>query len=147
MNNFAAVDILLVEDNPNDAELAFRNLKKNNLANNVHWAKDGQEALDYIFRNGEYENRRVEDNQKVILLDLKLPKVDGMEILRKVKSDERTSQAIVVIMTSSREESDVNESRELGVDGFITKPVDFVEFTKVASDLRLHWLLLDKPPG
>ena len=140
------VEILLVEDTPNDVELTLRALKKHNLANKVHVVKDGAEALEYIFANGAYVHRKVEHRPKVILLDLKLPKVDGLEVLRQVKSDERTKIIPVVVLTSSREEKDVVESYRLGVNSYIVKPVDFDKFVESVSELGLYWLLLNEPP-
>ena len=140
------VEILLVEDNPNDAELAMRALKKHNLANSIIWVKDGAEALDFIFARGAYSDRNINNIPKVILLDLRLPKVDGLEVLRAVKSDERTKPIPVVVLTSSREEKDIVESYNLGVNSYITKPVDFEAFVKTVSDLGMYWLLLNKPP-
>jgi two-component system, response regulator len=140
------IEILLVEDNPNDAELAIRALKKHNLANRVHIARDGVEALDFIFAAGPYSGRDINHHPKVILLDLKLPKVDGLEVLRKIKSDERTKVIPVVILTSSREERDLVESYKLGANSYITKPVDFESFVKAVSELGLYWLLLNQPP-
>ena len=141
-----AVEILLVEDNPNDVELTLRALKKNNLTNKVHVVKDGAEALEYVFANGAYIHRRIEDHPKVILLDLKLPKVDGLEVLRKIKSDERTRTIPVVVLTSSKEERDLVESYKLGANSYIAKPVDFESFVKAVSELGLYWLLLNQPP-
>lgn len=140
------VEILFVEDNPNDVELTLRALKKHNLANKVHLVKDGAEALEYIFANGAYAHRKVEHHPKVILLDLKLPKVDGLEVLRQIKSDERTKIIPVVVLTSSREEKDIVESYRLGVNSYITKPVDFDKFVDSVSELGLYWLLLNQPP-
>jgi two-component system response regulator len=140
------VEILLVEDNPNDVELTLRALKKHNLANKVHVVKDGVEALEYIFANGAYNRRRIEDHPKVILLDLKLPKVDGLEVLRQIKSDERTKVIPVVVLTSSKEERDMVESYKLGANSYITKPVDFDKFVESVSELGLYWLLLNQPP-
>ena len=140
------VEILLVEDNPNDVELTLRALKKNNLTNRVHVVKDGAEALEYIFANGAYAHRKIEDHPRVILLDLKLPKVDGLEVLRKIKSDERTKVIPVVVLTSSKEERDLVESYKLGANSYITKPVDFESFVKAVSELGLYWLLLNQPP-
>jgi len=147
MNPANEVDILLVEDNPADAELALRALKKNNLANHVTWVKDGEEALDFIFARGEFSQRQVENGPRVILLDLKLPKVDGMEVLRQVKRDPRTRVIPVVMLTSSREEKDVVESYQLGVNSYIVKPVDFGQFVDAVRDLGLYWLLLNQPPA
>ena len=140
------VEILLVEDNPTDAELAIRALKKSNLANKLVWVKDGAEALDFIFATGEYSGRTMMDEPKVILLDLRLPKVDGMEVLRRVKEDERTRTIPVVVLTSSKEDRDVAESYKLGVNSYISKPVEFDEFARTVSELGLYWLLVNHPP-
>ena len=140
------VEILLVEDNPTDAELAIRTLKKSNLANNLVWVKDGAEALDFIFATGTYSARDVKNGPKVILLDLRLPKVDGMEVLRRVKGDERTRTIPVVVLTSSKEDRDVAESYHLGVNSYISKPVEFDAFAKTVSELGLYWLLVNRPP-
>lgn len=140
------VEILLVEDNPNDAELAIRALKKNNLANKLLWVKDGAEALDFIFATGDYSHRNVVNGPKVILLDLRLPKVDGMEVLHRIKSDERTKTIPVVVLTSSREDRDIIESYKLGVNSFISKPVEFEAFAKTVSELGFYWLLVNIPP-
>ena len=140
------VEILLVEDNPNDAELAIRTLKKSNLANKLLWVKDGAEALDFIFATGEYSSRNVVNGPKVILLDLRLPKVDGMEVLRRIKGDARTACIPVVVLTSSKEDRDVVESYKLGVNSFISKPVGFEEFAKTVSELGFYWLLVNQPP-
>lgn len=140
------MEIQLVEDNPTDAELAIRALKKNNLANNLVWVKDGAEALDFIFATGTYSARDVTNGPKVILLDLRLPKVDGMEVLRRVKGDERTRTIPVVVLTSSKEDRDVAESYHLGVNSYISKPVEFDAFAKTVSELGLYWLLVNRPP-
>ncbi len=132
------VEILLVEDNPADVELTLRALRKNNLANRVHVARDGEQALEYIFGTG--------DAPKLVILDLKLPKVDGLEVLRRIKADERTRVIPVVVMTSSQEERDVVESYRLGVNSYIVKPVDFNKFIHSVIDLGLYWLVLNKPP-
>ncbi len=145
-NNFNEVEILLVEDNPNDAELTLRALRKSNLANRVFHVKDGAEALDFIFATGAYTGRRVENGFKVILLDLKLPKVDGLEVLRRVKSDERTKTNPVVVLTSSKEERDVVESYKLGVNSYMVKPVDFDQFIQVVRELGMYWMVLNEPP-
>ncbi len=141
------VEILLVEDNPNDAELTIRALKKQNLANRLHWVKDGAEALDFIFTKGIYSNRNSENKPKVILLDLKLPKVDGLEVLKKLKEDEQTRMIPVVVLTSSREEEDMVKSYSYGVNSYIVKPVDFEKFMTAVSNLGLYWLLLNKQPN
>ena len=138
-----AVDILLIEDNPHDVELTLRALRRHNLANNVVVMKDGAEALDFFFGSG---NREIENVPKVVLLDLKLPKVDGLEVLRRIKSDERTKVIPVVVLTSSQEEQDVVESYNLGVNSYLVKPVDFDQFIDSVSQLGLYWLLLNEPP-
>ncbi len=140
------IEILLVEDNPDDAELAISSLKKNNLANKVHLVEDGEEALAFLFAKGEYSERNIEEKPKLILLDLKLPKIDGMEVLQMIKSDEKMKTIPVVILTSSREESDIIKSYKIGVNSYIVKPVDFEKFTKSVSDLGLYWLVLNQPP-
>ena len=146
MNGKGEVEILLVEDNPNDAELALRALKKNKLANNILVVTDGEEALDFVFARGAFSDRKVENGPKVILLDLKLPKVDGLEVLRAIKSDPRTKVIPVVVLTSSKEESDVVESYKLGANSYIVKPVEFDKFVAAVKDLGLYWLLLNQPP-
>lgn len=146
MTDINEVEILLVEDNPNDAELAMRALKKHNLAYSIIWVKDGAEALDFIFARGAYSDRDINNIPKVILLDLRLPKVDGLEVLRAVKSDERTKLIPVVVLTSSREDRDIVESYNLGVNSYITKPVDFEAFVNTVKELGMYWLLLNKPP-
>ncbi|MCL5034998.1 MAG: response regulator [Bacteroidetes bacterium] len=144
--NANPVEILLVEDNPNDVELTMRALNKHNIANKVFVVRDGAEALDYIFADGNYSDRKIEDVPKVVFLDLKLPKVDGLEVLRKIKSDERTKTIPVVMLTSSREEQDIVRSYKLGVNSYIVKPVDFDKFVDAVSELGLYWLLLNQPP-
>lgn len=140
------VEILLVEDNPTDAELAIRALKKSNLANRLVWVKDGAEALDFLFATGAYGGRQVANGPKVIMLDLRLPKVDGMEVLRCIKNDARTRTIPVVVLTSSKEDRDVAESYRLGVNSYISKPVEFDAFAKTVSELGLYWLLVNHPP-
>ena len=140
------VEILLVEDNPTDAELAIVALKERNLANKLVWVKDGAEALDFLFATGAYASRKVENGPRVVLLDLRLPKVDGMEVLRRLKADERTRRIPVVVLTSSKEDRDVAESYNLGVNSYIGKPVEFDEFSDVVSQLGLYWLLINQPP-
>ena len=146
MSPHQEVEILLVEDNPADAELTIRALKKRNLANNLVHVKDGAEALEFIFATDRYAHRNVSNGPKVILLDLKLPKVDGMEVLHKIKSDERTKIIPVVVLTSSKEERDIVESYKLGVNSYIVKPVNFDKFLNAVSDLGLYWLLLNQSP-
>lgn len=140
-------EILLVEDNPNDAELTMRALKKHNLANKVHLVKDGAEALDFIYAEGEYSDREMENHPKVILLDLKLPKVDGLEVLKRLKEDEQTKMIPVVMLTSSKEEEDMVKSYHLGVNSYIVKPVEFDKFMASVEKLGLYWLLLNKQPS
>ena len=146
MNDELQLEILLVEDNPNDAELAMHALKKHNLANRIQVVRDGAEALDFLFARGAYSHRDIHQIPRVVLLDLKLPKVDGLEVLRQVKSDPRTRKVPVVILTSSREERDVVESYNLGVNSYILKPVDFQQFTEAVRTIGLYWLLLNEPP-
>jgi two-component system, response regulator len=140
------VEILLVEDNPNDVELTLHALQKNNFSNRIHVVRDGAEALDFIFATGSYAGRSVNDVPKVILLDLKLPKVDGLEVLKRIKADPRTRIIPVVVLTSSAEESDIVASYHLGVNSYIVKPVDFQQFTEAVRQLGLYWLLLNQPP-
>jgi len=140
------VEILLIENNPTDVELTLRALNRNNLANRVHVVSDGEEALDYMFATGSYKDREMEKKPKVVLLDLKLPKVDGREVLRKIKSDEKSKDIPVVVLTSSKEEKDRIESYRLGVNSYIVKPVDFNQFTKSVQELGLYWLLLNELP-
>jgi CheY-like chemotaxis protein len=146
MDNPNEVEILLVEDNPNDVELTLRALKKNRLANRVVVVTDGKEALDFLFARGAFSDRKVEDVPRVMLLDLKLPKVDGLEVLKAVKSDPRTRIIPVVVLTSSREERDIVESYKLGVNSYIVKPVDFDQFIEAVNNLGLYWLLLNQSP-
>lgn len=141
------VEVLLVEDTPADAELALRALKKRGLANRVVWVKDGAEALDFLFGTGAYAGRdAVNHRPKVVLLDLRLPKLSGLDVLRRVKADPRTFGIPIVVVTSSREEVDLEECYRLGVNSYITKPVDFDDFTKVVGELGLYWLLVNKIP-
>jgi CheY-like chemotaxis protein len=147
MPNGSELEILLVEDNPRDVELTLRALKKKHLTNNVFVVKDGAEALDYVFARGTYADRDIGKPPKVILLDLKLPKVDGLGVLREIKSDERTRTIPVVVLTSSREEQDMVQSYKLGVNSYIVKPVDFDKFVDAVGDLGLYWLLLNEVPG
>ena len=135
------VDILLVEDNPQDAEMTIRALRKHHLANSIHHAKDGAEAVAFLFGSDATARR-----PKVVLLDLKLPKVDGLEVLQKVKSNEATRTIPVVVLTSSKEERDMVESYRLGVNSFITKPVEFEKFMEAVQQLGLYWLLLNGLP-
>ena len=139
------VEILLVEDNPNDEMLALHAFKRHNIANKVHVVRDGAEALEYVFCTGAYSNRRIE-NPKVILLDLKLPLIDGIEVLRQLRNDPRTRLVPVVVLTSSGEERDIVETYRLGVNSYIVKPVDFEQFNEVAKHLGYYWLLLNRQP-
>ena len=140
------LEILLVEDNPTDAELTTRALKRKNLANRLVWVKDGEEALDFIYAKGNFNDRDPEDLPKLILLDLRMPKVDGLEVLKKIKADERTCRIPVVVLTSSQEDRDVVESYKLGVNSYVSKPVEFDEFIDAVSTLGLYWMLINKPP-
>lgn len=146
MDDLNAVEILIVEDNPRDAELTLRALKKNNLANNVLVAQDGAEALDFFFCRGKFSDRTFNSTPKVVLLDLKLPKISGLEVLKIVKEDERTSKIPIVIVTSSREEPDIQSAYKLGVNSYVVKPVDFEQFLHAMSSLGLYWLLVNDPP-
>ncbi|MHC1736691.1 MAG: response regulator [Ignavibacteriaceae bacterium] len=138
------IEVLLVEDNPSDVKLTLRALKRNNLANRVYVVNDGAEALDFIFARGAYESRKEIRNLKVILLDLKLPKVDGLEVLKIIKTDEKTKMIPVVVLTSSKEESDIIESYKLGVNSYIVKPVDFDQFIEAVAELGLYWCILNE---
>ncbi len=139
------MEILLVEDNPNDVELTLHAFNKHHLMNRIHVVRDGAEALEFIFCTGQYAQRE-NSHPRVILLDLKLPKVDGLEVLRRIKADPRTQMIPVVVLTSSREERDVVESYKLGVNSYILKPVDFEQFTETVRQLGLYWMLLNQPP-
>jgi two-component system response regulator len=141
------VEILLVEDNPHDVELALHAFRRHNLSNRVQVVRDGAEALDYLFQTGAYGGRGAAHRPKVVLLDLKLPKVDGIEVLRRVKADAALRTLPVVVLTSSREERDVVESYQLGVNSYIVKPVDFDQFTEAVRQVGLYWLLLNQPPS
>jgi two-component system, response regulator len=146
-NSERSMEILLVEDNPNDIELTLHAFKRNNLANYIRVVRDGAEAVDYIFATGAFAGRNAENRPRVILLDLKLPKIDGLEVLRILKSDPRTAVIPVVVLTSSREESDIIESYRLGVNSYIVKPVNFDNFIEAVRTLGLYWLLLNEPPA
>ena len=140
------VEILLVEDNPDDVELTLHAFQKHNLANHVHVVRDGAEALDFLFCTGSYKDRRIENSPSLVLLDLKLPKVDGLEVLRRMKEDPRTQMIPVVVLTSSREDRDIMESYQLGVNSYIVKPVNFEQFTEAVRQIKLYWLLMNEPP-
>jgi two-component system, response regulator len=140
-----AVEILLVEDNPNDVKLALHAFQRHNLANHVQVVRDGAEALEFIFCTDRFSHRSITNTPRVILLDLKLPLVDGLDVLRAIKGDPRTHHIPVVVMTSSKEESDMVESYKIGVNSYIVKPVDFDQFTEVVRQLGFYWLLLNQP--
>ena len=144
-----SVRILLVEDNPADAELCIRSLRKHNLANDLVWVKDGAEALDFLFHADANAASKIDGNLKLILLDLRLPKVDGLEVLRRIRADERTHRIPVVVLTSSQEDIDIAESYAIGVNSFISKPVNFADFSSTVEKLGLYWLLVNRtsPPG
>jgi two-component system, response regulator len=140
------IEILLVDDDPSDVELTIHALRRNQLANRIHVAEDGKEALDFIFCREKYESRSMSARPKVILLDLKLPKVDGLEVLRAIRSDERTKSIPVVILTSSREQKDLVQGYRLGASAFIQKPVDFDQFRDTIKQIGMFWLVVNEPP-
>lgn len=144
MERCEKVEILLVEDNPNDAEMTMRAFKKNNLSNRIFHVHDGAEALDFIFCRGPFQDRDARTRPKMILLDLKLPKVDGLEVLKAIKSDPKTRIIPVVMLTSSMEEKDLIESYQLGVNSYIIKPVNFDKFCEAIKEIGFYWLLLNK---
>ena len=146
MDDFEQVEILLAEDNAKDAEMTQRALRKYNLGNRLYWVKDGAEALDFLFCRGAYAGRDLARAPKLVLLDIKMPKVDGIEVLRQVKADERTRVIPVVVMTSSNEERDVMESYRLGVNSYIVKPVEFTSFLEVVAKIGLYWVLTNRVP-
>jgi CheY-like chemotaxis protein len=140
------VEILLVEDNPDDLELALHALRREKLANRIEVARDGEQALDFIFCRGDHAQRNFQNQPRLILLDLKLPKVDGLQVLREIKADERTKAIPVVILTSSKEEKDLVEGYRLGVNSYIQKPVDFEQFRAAIKTVGLYWLVVNQPP-
>jgi len=146
MENLKEVQILIVEDNPHDAEMAMRAFKKNNLANNILVVNDGQAALDYLFAQGKYAEIGELQRPKMILLDLKLPKISGLEVLKEVKANPKTKLIPVIMLTSSKEEEDIIESYQLGVNSYIVKPVDFEKFVDAVKELGLYWLVLNQYP-
>lgn len=139
-------EIVLVEDNANDAELTLHALRKNNLANRIHLVRDGEEALDFLFCRGAFAERRFDAPPQLVLLDIKLPKVDGLQVLQEIKSDARTQSIPVVILTSSREEMDLVKSYKLGVNSYMQKPVNFADFQEAVRQLGMYWLLLNSAP-
>lgn len=140
------IEILLIEDNPSDVRLTLHALRRHNLSNHIQVVRDGAEALDFLFCTGAYAQRNITQRPKVILLDLKLPLVSGLEVLQRVKADPRTCTIPVVVLTSSREDWDIVESYRLGVNSYITKPVDFEQFTEAVRTLGMYWVLLNQPP-
>ena len=147
MNETHEVEILLVEDNQDDLDMTMRALRKANLTNHIQAVRDGAEAVDFIFCQGAFAGRKFESPPKVILLDLKLPKIDGMDVLKRIKSDPRTKMIPVVVLTSSKEQKDVIESYNLGVNSYMVKPVNFESFAATVKDLGMYWLLLNQPPN
>ncbi len=140
------VEILLVEDNPDDLELTLRALRSDKVANNIEVARDGEEALDYFFRRGRFAGRSKDSHPSLVLLDLKLPKIDGLEVLKVIKNDPEMRAVPVVVLTSSKEESDMVASYQLGVNSYIQKPVDFSQFCETVKQLGLYWLVINQPP-
>lgn len=140
------VEILLVEDNPSDAEMTIEALKKNSLANKLLHVNDGAAALDFLFATGEYEGRNMANKPKVILLDLKMPKVNGIEVLQRIRTDDLTKYIPVVVLTSSKEDPDIKKCYELGVNSYVVKPVEFDEFQKAITELGLYWMLVNQHP-
>jgi two-component system response regulator len=141
------VEILLAEDEPSDADLCLRALKRKKIANHIVWVKDGAEALDFLFARGRYASRNGTDRPRLLLLDIKMPKVDGFEVLRQIRADERLATMPVVIMTSSSEERDIAEGYHLGVNSYVPKPVNFASFQQAVEDVGLYWMVLNKVPG
>lgn len=143
--NYQQVEILLVEDSRADAEMTLRTLKKKGIANNVEWVRDGVEALEYLFREGQYADRG-NGHPKMVLLDLKMPRMDGLQVLERMKADPRTRTIPVVMMTSSREEGDLVESYQRGVNSFVVKPVDFAEFAETVAQVGMYWMIANEAP-
>ena len=139
------IEILMVEDSDYDAEMALISLKESNISNKIHWVKDGEEALDFLFGRGEYSNRNISNTPKLVLLDLKMPKIDGLQVLKEMRSNDSTKRIPVVMMTSSKEEQDIIRSYELGVNSYIVKPVEFDKFSKAVADIGFYWMLLNVP--
>lgn len=140
------VEVLLVEDSPEDAELTLRALRKRNVVNKLRHVEDGEEALDFLFARGRYADRDINHRPRVVLLDLKLPKLSGLEVLRALRADPRTHSIPVVVITSSRESRDLAEAYELGVNSYVVKPVDFDQFSEAVGDIGMYWLLVNQPP-
>ena len=147
MNPANIVEILIVEDTSEDLDLTLRALRKAKITNHIQVARDGEEALEFIFCKGPFAERKIENGPKVILLDLKLPKIDGLEVLQRIKGDPRTKSIPVVVLTSSREQNDVVESYNLGVNSYIVKPVNFEQFSEAVQKLGMYWLLINHPPS
>ena len=145
MNDIDVVEVLLVEDNPRDAELTIRALKKHNLANQLFHVEDGAEALDFLFARGKYEGLEIDSPPKIVLLDLKLPKVNGLEVLRIMKTNERTRSIPVVVVTSSAEDPDMRTAYQLGANSYVIKPVQFEAFMEAMSKLGIYWLMVNHP--
>ncbi|CAM4309176.1 response regulator [Gillisia hiemivivida] len=143
---YNTVEILLIEDNMNDAELAIRAFRKGNISNNLIHLKDGAQALEFLFGTGKFEGRDTSIKPKVILLDLKMPKMDGLEVLTHIKANKLTKAIPVVVLTSSKEHPDIERAYSLGANSYIVKPVEFDEFTKIVADLGFYWLLKNQPP-
>lgn len=144
--NLNEIEILLVEDSMDDAELTLRALKKSRIANNLYHVKDGADAIDFIFGEGKYSERNINEKPRLILLDLKMPKINGIEVLKRLKSDERSKSIPVVMLTSSKEDPDIKKCYELGVNSYIVKPVDFENFLKTVSELGIYWMLVNQVP-
>ena len=145
MDEINEVEVLLVEDNPQDADLATRALKKRNLANNILWVEDGEAALDFLFARGSFESRADRRQPKVVLLDLKLPKVNGLEVLAAIKADESTRTIPVVVVTSSRQDPDIEKAYALGANSYVVKPIDFEQFSDSMASVGYYWLLVNQP--
>lgn len=147
MSEYDEVEILLAEDNARDAEMTMRALKKINFSNKLHWVRDGEEAMDYLLGAGKYEGRDLANPPKLILLDIKMPKIDGIEVLRRVKASEALRRIPVVVMTSSNEERDIVDTYELGVNSYIVKPVQFPAFVETVANIGLYWILTNRAPS
>jgi two-component system response regulator len=144
--NNSPIDILVVEDNPNDATLMLRALRKNHVSNNIKVCEDGEEALEYLFSKGQYEGISEPSTIKVVFLDLKLPKINGLEVLKEIRENELTHKMPVVVVTSSKEDPDIKAAYELGVNSYVVKPVQFEDFVQAVAQIGMYWLLLNEPP-